>query len=424
MAKTIARITGTAIRPGISRNGRLYTKEMIKSAVDRAQSRLADGTAPMTMLTHHLAGDDSTQIVGQVDKWSVDADGNATYEAALADTPHARTVASLVDPNDGAPFLKGVSIRGGWLGSVKYKRVNGQLAEYGEDLELDGLDFTKSPGVLGAQVDSLTYTDTAANESDRRVPIYETVTEANVQITEDAPAEVKEKAAALKSGNAATPQTKATNYADPGYQPDKMKRYALDTKSQAMAAWSYINQAKNAKNYTAPQLKQIKQRITKALRKFGVKVDNKEGWVIAPAVEVTEGMGDIWPDVPGSFEVRISNGMVNICVSSWSVNPADLELCARAAMDGACKALIAIDPDTDGDIDTGGENDADNMESAPDPLSERPMHRDLPRTRAQKMRRRPPWPISQLPRRPTRRSPLHPPRTRLQLRPWPRRESR
>lgn len=366
MAKTIARITGTALRPGISRNGRLYTKEMIRSAVDRAQSRLAEGTAPMTMLTHHLAGDDSTQIVGQVDKWAVDSDGNATYEAALADTPHAHTVASLVDPNDGAPFLKGVSIRGGWLGTVKYKRVSGQLAEYGEDLELDGLDFTKSPGVLGAQVDSLTYTDTAANESAERVPIYETVTEARVEITEDAPDDVKEKAAALKSGKAATPQTQAKNYADPGYQPDKMKRYALDTKAQAKAAWSYINQAKNAKNYTAAQLKRIKDRVKTALGKFGVKIDAKEGWLISPAEAVTEGM-DIWPNEPGSFEVRIFNGTVSICVSSYQIDPADLELAARAAMEGACKALAAIDPDTDGDIDTG-ENDADNMETtmAPD----------------------------------------------------------
>jgi hypothetical protein len=68
---------------------------------------------------------------------------------------------------------------------------------------------------------------------------------------------------------------------------------------------------------------------------------------------VTEGL-DVWPSEPGSFEVRISNGMVTICVSSWQVDPADLELCARAAMEGACQALAAIDPDTDGDIDIDG----------------------------------------------------------------------
>jgi hypothetical protein len=348
VAKTIARITGTAIVPGISRNGRLYTKEMIKSAVDRAQQRLGEGTAPMTMLTHHLAGDDSIKIVGQVNRWSVDGNGAARFEAALADTPHARTIAALADPNDGDAFLQNVSIRGGWLGVVKHKMVEGTLAEYGEDLELDGLDFTKSPGVIGAKIDSLTYTG-SPSESDNRTLIYETVTEARVEITED----IGEKAAALKSGGAATSQTKAKNYADPGYQPDKMKRYALDTKAQAKAAWSYINQAKNATNYTAAQLKRIKERIRAALGKFGVKIDAKEGWLVSPAAAVTEGL-DVWPSEPGSFEVRISNGMVTICVSSWQVDPADLELCARAAMEGACQALATIDPDTDGDIDIDG----------------------------------------------------------------------
>jgi hypothetical protein len=61
-------------------------------------------------------------------------------------------------------------------------------------------------------------------------------------------------------------------YADPGYQKDGKKRYPLDTKKHCMAAWSYINQAKNAAFYTASQLAAIKGRIKAALKQLGVTV--------------------------------------------------------------------------------------------------------------------------------------------------------
>ena len=43
-------------------------------------------------------------------------------------------------------------------------------------------------------------------------------------------------------------------YADPGHQGDKKKRYPVDTEEHIRAAWSYINQAKNAKEYSPEQL--------------------------------------------------------------------------------------------------------------------------------------------------------------------------
>jgi HK97 family phage prohead protease len=61
-------------------------------------------------------------------------------------------------------------------------------------------------------------------------------------------------------------------YADPGYQADKKKRYPIDTKEHAKAAWSYINKAKNAAKYSAQQVASIKSKIKSALTKFGVKV--------------------------------------------------------------------------------------------------------------------------------------------------------
>lgn len=63
------------------------------------------------------------------------------------------------------------------------------------------------------------------------------------------------------------------SYADPGYQGDKKKRYPLDSKEHAKAAWSYINKSENADKYSADQLKSIKSRIKSACKKFGVEVD-------------------------------------------------------------------------------------------------------------------------------------------------------
>lgn len=62
-------------------------------------------------------------------------------------------------------------------------------------------------------------------------------------------------------------------YADPGYR-DNKKRYPIDTAEHARAAWSYINQAKNAGEYTPEQLQIIKAKIQKALKKFGVGVSD------------------------------------------------------------------------------------------------------------------------------------------------------
>src|ERR1700740_2335446 len=53
-------------------------------------------------------------------------------------------------------------------------------------------------------------------------------------------------------------------YADPGYQSDGKKRYPIDSERHIRAAWSYINQAKNAGKYSAEHLSAIKSRIVAA----------------------------------------------------------------------------------------------------------------------------------------------------------------
>lgn len=60
-------------------------------------------------------------------------------------------------------------------------------------------------------------------------------------------------------------------YADPGYR-DSKKRYPIDTPEHIRAAWSYINQQKNAAMYDAGQLKKIKARIMAAAEKAGIEI--------------------------------------------------------------------------------------------------------------------------------------------------------
>jgi len=72
------------------------------------------------------------------------------------------------------------------------------------------------------------------------------------------------------------------SYADPGYQPDKKKRYPLDSEEHCRAAWSYINMPKNAAMYTAEQLATIKAKMQAAGKKYGI---DFAGQVKAAAVD-------------------------------------------------------------------------------------------------------------------------------------------
>ena len=414
MARAIATVGGIALKPGVSANRRWYTPEMIADAVRDAQGRIAAGESldivrrdepgEMSQLTHHGAEDDSTRIVGRITGMSLDEQGNARFTAALADTPHGRTIASLVDISDGQPpFLKGVSIRGHWKGTVrKVKGPDGQPAEQAAGISLSGLDYTRSPGVTGAQVDTFAWAGGGTREATtERVAIYESVQEARVTITEDAvpdapalpllaesvPALVPH---VLEDGlcitcEASPPMSKrgagltgaGRVWADPGHQRDKKQRYDITTKADAKAAWAYINQPDNAKAYTPAQVKRIKGRIKAALGKFGVKVAAESaswpaGWTYDAPVQISEALAEHYgdPSCAGSWSVSASNGPVNICLSSYSADPGELDVLIRAGADAVCKALAALDPDMDGDIDLpgapGADTDHDGGESAPE----------------------------------------------------------
>jgi hypothetical protein len=355
VAARIGTITGIALVPGVSRNGRLYTAENIGRACTRATARIDEGGAPLTMLTHHAADDDSTQIVGRLTSLTQLDDGRARYTADLAATEEARTIANLVDDTDGPPYLDGVSIRGAWVGKVRRQPgPDGVTVETADDLEIDGLDFTRKPGVPGARVDSFTPEAASApaeSVPEGRVLITESVQEALVTTTTEA-----------DTPKAETPVPGGGPYADPGYQADKKKRYPIDTKARAKSAWSYVNQADNARLYTSAQLKRIKQRITKALKGFGVQVATQEGWLIEPASQITEALAECWAmdsADAGNLYVSLTNGPTTVTVSSCSLDPHDLDAVGRAAMAGAVQAIVGIDPDLDADVDVPGEPDGD-----------------------------------------------------------------
>jgi hypothetical protein len=425
VARRIATIGGIALVPGVSKNRRLYTREAIARMVARAQDRIEGSglfitddqhpikvpqdTDPITQLTHHAAEDATENIVGRLTSMRLAADGSAEYTADIADTPKGRVVASLLDTTDGRPpYLKGVSIRGEWAGKVRRERTPEGDVETASDIILHGIDYTKTPGVPGAQVKAFAWANDGASETaetDQRVLITESAPEALVSFTEETPdvpatesapvlaegmtavAETTlggvrealrgplgferghvlrdgECATCAAHGESATPAISKRDsglsstggpYADPGYQADKKARYQIDTKAHAVAAWAFVNKADNAKAYTPAQLKRVKGRIIKALKKFGVTVA-AEGWSIEPAFQVSEAVAEFYgdPSCAGSWSINASNGPVNICLSSYSMDPADLDVILRAAADAACHALSDLDPDMDADIDVPG----------------------------------------------------------------------
>jgi hypothetical protein len=332
----LATISGTMLVPGVSLNGRLYTRDMIAKAVTRARERLAADESPLTMLTHHQALDDSTRIVGRLTDVTLDeSTGAAKYRAEIADTANGQTIAALVKGG----YLRNVSIRGYFLGEVK--RVvadDGQMAETADDLEIDGLDYTKTPGVIGATVTAGTGT---AESSDGRRRIYESV-EAAVD-------------------NETAPLQLAPTFADLGYLPDKAKRYPLDTRENATRAWELLSETDG--QYTPKQLKRIKQRVRAALTKFGVDVTTETATALT---EKTTRLGEVteFADDGAGFCIDAYNGPIAMTLrTTWpGIDSADLPGVAQAAMDAVIAALRALDPDMDADLDVGAGPDTATTE--------------------------------------------------------------
>ena len=395
MAKAIATISGIGLVPGVSKNRRWYTPEMVERATGRLDQRIKAGDSPPVMLSFHGAGDASREITATLTGARLD-EGRLRFDAAITATEAGRDIASLADTSDGKPpHLKNVSIRGYWLGTVrKVKGPDGQPVETADDMDVDGIDWTKSPGVTGAEIDTFAWADKSGRtETTERILITESVQEARVTISEEtaAPPALTEAeramlpfagaphvlengicatcAAVAEGGDAPGDGSKpfgTVSYADPGYQADKQKRYPVDSKVHVKSALGFLAQKANAAKYTPAQLKRVMGRIRAAAKKFGITTAAESaGWSFDAPAQVTEALAEHYgiPSSAGSWSVRASNGPVDICLSSYSVDPEDLDVILRAAADAACKALAALDPDMDGDVDVPGVGDGSDPDN-------------------------------------------------------------
>lgn len=141
------KIRGTALAPGVSRNGRYYSPAMIRQAVEQAQPRVQSGR--MLMKAFHDASD-TLGVVGAIRSLTLAEDGSAVFTGELADTTTARDVAQLIGGKK--PFVDGVSIAGEWTGKVQRVTIGGVPAETSSGLILHSVDFTANPGVDRARV--------------------------------------------------------------------------------------------------------------------------------------------------------------------------------------------------------------------------------------------------------------------------------
>jgi uncharacterized Zn finger protein (UPF0148 family) len=361
-ATTAAVVKGTFLRPGVSKNKRLYTTENIGKAVTRMQEAIKSPTGlPITMATSHAAayGDDANATVGRVTKVLQRTDGSAYFEADIANTTNGRDVAV----GTVGKFVKGISIRGGWMSQPKYAEGDDGVVT-ADDMAVVGIDFTSRPGVEGAQIESANFVE--SYDGGMSDIFFESIDEAEITelFNEETPEEeksrlikeaVNEAVSLVLEKDSAEPYGDV-KYADPGYQSDKKKRYPIDTEKHVRAAWAYINVASNASAYTSAQLSRVKSRIKSAAKKLGI--------------NVTEEFNSMVSDLQGILEdyasMSIYNGAGSVSISGSTDDAGKLAAVAMRVAASAIIALNALDPDADGDIDLAGgdSSDSDSDESS------------------------------------------------------------
>jgi hypothetical protein len=319
-------IHGVALRPGVSRNRRRYTPEMCSKAYDRISERLDDMAGrPLTMRTAHPdpsgQGAVVTSIVGHVTKAWLTSDKAIAYEALLADTPEGKTVQQLVKPAaDGRAHLANVSIRGYFLGETRQDPDGCVTAD---DLEIDGLDLTDTPGMTTASVAP------GASESVQSTPIFESVEEAFVDTTT------------------------STIYADLGFTAAG-QRLPITTEADIRTSWAAINET--ADGYTRKQAGRIRGRIRAAARESGINLATEA--TDSAVKQIIEGYAAMLPEPmrPKFIEeayacVSVGDGAASVDASCYGNDPADLQAVIGRLAAAVVAALDEIDPNGDGQID-------------------------------------------------------------------------
>lgn len=165
-----------------------------------------------------------------------------------------------------------------------------------------------------------------------------------------------------KAGQAA--HTAGSKYADPGYQKDGRKRYALDNEKEVRAAWSYINQAKNAAKYDPDDLARVKSRIKRAMKKLGIDIGADTTETGGSEMTLTAELAETLGIAADASEDEVAEAISNLAAENKTLKEKDGEkseqmktLIAQAAS-GAEAATKLLKMERDKAIDTAVERNA------------------------------------------------------------------
>lgn len=345
-SSTIATIKGTMLAPGISKNNRMYTPSAIGRMVTRMKERLnnPDGL-PVVMRTHHDAGDNSRLIVGRITGVKQENDGRATYEARIYNTTAGRDIAALIDPE--APALRTTSVYGYWVGPTSETRENGKRVEVGEDIAIDALDFTASPGVEQSRIDNVAF-----ESSTMQLGVFESHNGKNICESYDATIEIDE-------------IDDVVDYIGEDY--NTAQRKSMAGKGQAMQGGRYpianksdLRKAIRAVGRGNGSHDAIRQHIKKRASALGLSNMIPDDWK-STRESVTENQVVVCiQDDDGCEIVRISAANV------------DYGSIKKAAKQAAKIAVRVIDPDDDDAMDDT-EPEPDDMATSGDPGADSPV---------------------------------------------------
>lgn len=120
--------------------------------------------------------------------------------------------------------------------------------------------------------------------------------------------------------------TADVQYADPGYQADKRKRYPLDTEKRVKSAWSYINKDENAAKYGKTQLNKVRGAIKAAMKKLGIKATEA-------VIDGKPTFGEIQDSVQDALKARMRAMSGTEYAWAWICDMSDTDVVYQAGTD-------------------------------------------------------------------------------------------
>ncbi len=168
---TIATLTMTFIEDdAISLNGRRYPREAVNKLIQSAQIQLSDpDAAPLTCYISHDAADqdNSLLLTGKITSvWREGTKGKA--KIALVNTSAGRDMA--VQAHGG--FMRTMSLRAS-NAEIKREKGSDMPVVGGENLRLDGIDFTATPGIPVAKIQDVALAENAREGPQRLHEVFD-----------------------------------------------------------------------------------------------------------------------------------------------------------------------------------------------------------------------------------------------------------